>query len=57
MVVMGFVLNKPKPLSALYAGWQEMLEEHRQLIVMFFDLADSTKLSGQLDPEDLHDVP
>jgi class 3 adenylate cyclase len=30
--------------------------EHRQLTVMFCDLADSTKLSGQLDPEDLRDV-
>jgi hypothetical protein len=30
--------------------------ERRQLTVMFCDLADSTKLSGQLDPEDLRDV-
>ncbi len=29
--------------------------ERRQLTVMFCDLADSTKLSGQLDPEDLRD--
>jgi hypothetical protein len=27
--------------------------ERRQLTVMFCDLADSTKLSGQLDPEEL----
>jgi len=27
--------------------------ERRQLTVMFCDLADSTKLSGQLDPEDM----
>ncbi len=27
--------------------------ERRQLTVMFCDLADSTELSGQLDPEDL----
>jgi hypothetical protein len=30
--------------------------ERRQLTVMFCDLADSTKLSGQLDPEHLRDV-
>ena len=30
--------------------------ERRQLTVMFCDLADSTKLSGQLDPEDFRDV-
>jgi class 3 adenylate cyclase/predicted ATPase len=30
--------------------------ERRQLTVMFCDLADSTRLSGQLDPEDLRDL-
>ena len=30
--------------------------ERRQLTVMFCDLADSTKLSSQLDPEDLREV-
>jgi class 3 adenylate cyclase/predicted ATPase len=30
--------------------------ERRQLTVMFCDLADSTHLSGQLDPEDMGDV-
>lgn len=30
--------------------------ERRQLTVMFCDLAGSTQLSGQLDPEDLRDV-
>jgi class 3 adenylate cyclase/predicted ATPase len=30
--------------------------ERRQLTVMFSDLVDSTKLSGQLDPEDYRDV-
>jgi class 3 adenylate cyclase len=30
--------------------------ERRQLTVMFCDLADSTKLSGQLDPEDYREV-
>jgi hypothetical protein len=30
--------------------------ERRQLTVMFSDLVDSTKLSGQLDPEDYREV-
>ncbi|ETW93537.1 MAG: hypothetical protein ETSY1_38765 [Candidatus Entotheonella factor] len=30
--------------------------ERRQLTVMFCDLVDSTHLSGQLDPEDFHEV-
>jgi hypothetical protein len=30
--------------------------ERKQVTVMFCDLADSTKLSGELDPEDLRDV-
>jgi class 3 adenylate cyclase len=30
--------------------------ERRQLTVMFCDLVDSTKLSGQLDPEEYRDV-
>ena len=30
--------------------------ERRQLTVLFCDLADSTRLSGQLDPEDLREV-
>ena len=30
--------------------------ERRQLTVMFCDLADSTQLSSQLDPEDLREV-
>src|SRR5712692_8990197 len=30
--------------------------ERRQLTVMFCDLADSTRLAGQLDPEDLREV-
>ncbi|MEE8302335.1 MAG: adenylate/guanylate cyclase domain-containing protein, partial [Candidatus Tectomicrobia bacterium] len=37
------IAEPPPPLDA----------ERRQLSVMFCDLADSTKLSGQLDPEDL----
>ena len=30
--------------------------ERRQLTVLFCDLADSTRLAGQLDPEDLREV-
>src|SRR5438093_11318301 len=30
--------------------------ERRQLTVLFCDLVDSTKLSGQLDPEDYRDI-
>lgn len=33
---------------------QDALAERRQLTVMFCDLVGSTKLSAQLDPEDLH---
>ena len=32
------------------------VSERRNLTVMFCDIADSTKLSGQLDPEDLREV-
>jgi class 3 adenylate cyclase/tetratricopeptide (TPR) repeat protein len=35
---------------------REGAAERRHLTVMFCDLADSTELSGQLDPEDLRDV-
>jgi class 3 adenylate cyclase/predicted ATPase len=37
-------------------GRQAPDAERRQLTVMFCDLADSTRLSGQLDPEDLRGV-
>ncbi len=47
MVVMGFVLNKPKPLSELYAGWQEMLAEHRQLIVEVQEIAEEYGVEGR----------
>ncbi len=30
---------EPKPLSELYTGWQEMLAEHRQLIVEVQEIA------------------
>ena len=29
-----------KPLSELYTGWQEMLEEHRQLVVEVQEIAE-----------------
>ena len=38
------------------AGRQAPDAERRQITVMFCDLADSTRLSGQLDPEDLREV-
>jgi class 3 adenylate cyclase len=38
------------------AGHQAPDAERRQLTVMFCDLADSTRLSRELDPEDLRDV-
>jgi class 3 adenylate cyclase len=43
--------EKPPPLEPPIPD-----AERRQLTVMFCDLADSTRLSGQLDPEDLRDV-
>ncbi len=33
---------EPKPLSELYAGWQEMLEEHRQTVVEVQEIAEET---------------
>lgn len=44
----------PGDTSATVPGASEA--ERRQLTVMFCDLADSTLLAGQLDPEDLYDV-
>ena len=38
------------------AGPRTPEAERRQLTVMFCDLADSTQLSSQLDPEDLREV-
>ncbi len=31
-----------KPLSELYTGWQEMLAEHRQLMVEVQEIAQET---------------
>ncbi len=40
---------EPKLLSALYAGWQEMLAEHRQLIVEVQEIAEETGWRGAGD--------
>ncbi len=37
---------EPKPLSELYTGWQEMLAEHRQLIVEVQEIAEETGWRG-----------
>ncbi len=37
---------EPKPLSELYAGWQEMLAEHRQLVVKVQEIAKKTGWRG-----------
>ncbi len=55
--------TRPTPQPAIPEAQAPQVEppptpdaERRQLTVMFCDLADSTRLSGQLDPEDLRDV-
>ncbi len=40
---------EPKPLNELYAGWQEMLAWHRQLIVEVQEIADETGWRGPLN--------
>ncbi len=37
---------KPKPLSELYSGWQEMLAEHRQIVVEVQVIAEETGWRG-----------
>ncbi len=34
------------PLSQLYTGWQEMLAEHRQVIVQVQEIAEETGWQG-----------
>ena len=46
----------PEPSDAQPAAEVRSEAERRHLTVMFCDLADSTALSEQLDPEDLRDV-
>ena len=48
--------SQPTHADSSPAPYNPFEAERRQLTVMFCDLADSTKLSGQLDPEDLRDV-
>ena len=57
--------HEPPPVSqtdhlpqdaALHTTPRPPEAERRQLTVLFCDLADSTRLSGQLDPEDLREV-
>src|SRR5262245_42761313 len=48
---------KPTPQAAISTPEPRSPDaERRQLTVMFCDLVDSTKLSSQLDPEDLREV-
>ncbi len=37
---------EPKPLSQLYTGWQEMLAEHRQIVVEVQEIAEETGWRG-----------
>ena len=46
----------PAPVAPPPAIPQPLDAERRQLTVLFCDLADSTRLAQQLDPEDLHQV-
>jgi class 3 adenylate cyclase/tetratricopeptide (TPR) repeat protein len=48
--------EKSQPPAREAVPASEGTAERRHLTVMFCDLADSTELSGQLDPEDLRDV-
>ena len=49
---------EPSPIEArpLSTEMQTPEAERRQLTILFTDLVDSTKLSGQLDPEDYREV-
>jgi class 3 adenylate cyclase len=49
-------VDRATPDSPLVAGREASDAERRQLTVLFCDLADSTTLAGQLDPEDLREV-
>jgi class 3 adenylate cyclase/predicted ATPase len=46
----------PSPAAQGHQAPQAPEAERRQLTVMFCDLVDSTRLSSQLDPEDLREV-
>ncbi len=38
---------EPKPISELYTGWQEMLAEHRQIVVEVQEIAEETGWRGE----------
>jgi class 3 adenylate cyclase len=48
--------DQPRQGSAPFPTPSPPEAERRQLTVLFCDLADSTRLAGQLDPEDLREV-
>jgi class 3 adenylate cyclase len=48
--------DRPSPLEIDRPGPAQTEPERRQLTVMFCDLVGSTRLSQQLDPEELHQV-
>ena len=48
--------DQPAPVTSSPAASHTPDAERRQLTVMFCDLADSTRLARQLDPEDLREV-
>ena len=48
--------DTPSPSSATTIDRRTPDAERRHLTVLFCDLVDSTRLAGQLDPEDLRDV-
>jgi class 3 adenylate cyclase len=48
--------DQPTPVEPPLATLSTIEAERRQLTVLFCDLADSTRLARQLDPEDLRDV-
>src|SRR5882672_10211924 len=48
--------DQPRQGSAPFSTPPPPEAERRQLTVLFCDLADSTRLAGQLDPEDLREV-
>ncbi len=41
---------EPRSLSQLYTGWQEMLAEHRQVIVQVQEMAEETGWRGPESP-------
>jgi class 3 adenylate cyclase len=49
-------VDRAAPIESPPAAPRAPEAERRQLTVMFCDLVDSTRLSGQLDPEDLREV-